>query len=102
MGKNSVRPCGHMFCNICVRRLDRDTPASSSTPSPDDITSGSSAQTRNWVCPKCASDVSYVAGFSGPMNLPGEETLKAKVPVHVLKVEDDGRIKFKSINKTRL
>jgi hypothetical protein len=35
------------------------------------------------------------------MNLPGEEALKVKVPVHVLKVED-GRVQFKSIHKTRI
>ena len=35
------------------------------------------------------------------MNLPGEETLKYKVPVHVLKIED-GVIQFKSIQRTRI
>jgi hypothetical protein len=35
------------------------------------------------------------------MNLPGEETLKCRVPVHVLEIED-GRVQFKSIQRTRI
>jgi hypothetical protein len=45
--------------------------------------------------------VSHVAGFSAPMNLPGEEPLRIKVPVHVLKIED-GRVRFEGVQKTRI
>jgi Zinc finger, C3HC4 type (RING finger) len=85
---NSVRPCDHQFCNVCIRKLE-------------DGHGASREQVKQWKCPTCGSDVSHVAGFSAPMNLPGEEALKVKVPVHVLKIED-GRVRFKSINKTRI
>ncbi|KAK2767454.1 hypothetical protein FQN54_003610 [Arachnomyces sp. PD_36] len=84
-----VRPCNHQFCNVCIRKLEKGDE------------SDSREQIRRWKCPICSSDVSHVAGFSAPMNLPGEEGLKAKVPVHVLKVED-GRVAFKSIQRTRI
>lgn len=35
------------------------------------------------------------------MNLPGEEPMRMKVPVHVLEI-DDGRVRFSSIQKTRI
>lgn len=63
--------------------------------------SSSEQQIKRWKCPTCGSNVSHVAGFSAPMNLPGEEALRVKVPVHVLKVED-GRVEFKSIQTTRI
>ena len=55
----------------------------------------------HWKCPTCNVDVHHVAGFSAAMNLPGEETLKAKGPVRVLKIED-GRVAFKSNQRTRI
>jgi hypothetical protein len=85
---DSVRPCDHQFCNVCIKKIE-------------DEHGVSSQQVKKWKCPKCDGDVSHVAGFSAPMNLPGEEALKVKVPVHVLKIED-GRVKFKSIHKTRI
>ncbi|ERF75222.1 hypothetical protein EPUS_00014 [Endocarpon pusillum Z07020] len=94
-----IRPCDHQFCNVCIRRLDTN----SNNGPQERISSSSSSeqQIRRWRCPTCGSDVSHVAGFSAPMNLPGEEALRVKVPVHVLKVED-GRVKFKSIQTTRI
>jgi hypothetical protein len=85
---DSVRPCDHQFCNICIKKIE-GAPELASQKNP------------NWKCPFCGSNVSHVAGFSAPMNLPGEEALKVKVPVHVLKIED-GRVRFKSINRTRI
>lgn len=85
---DSVRPCDHQFCNVCIRKLE-------------DGNEASSQQIKKWSCPTCSSDVAHVAGFSAPMNLPGEEALKVKVPVHVLKIED-GRVQFKSINRSRI
>lgn len=35
------------------------------------------------------------------MNLPGEELIRSKMPVRVLKI-DDGRVKFRSIRQTRV
>lgn len=52
-------------------------------------------------CPRCNEEISRVAGFSAPMNLPGEESIRTKMPVRVLKV-DDGRAKFESIRQTRI
>lgn len=52
-------------------------------------------------CPVCAAVVSHVAGFSAPMNLPGEETFKVDVPVAMLEVQD-GRVVFESVVKMRL
>lgn len=56
---------------------------------------------KGWQCPQCHQSISHVAGFSAPMNLPGEEAMKVKVPVHVMKVED-GRVAFQSIQKMRI
>ncbi|KAI4629184.1 uncharacterized protein J4E87_003445 [Alternaria ethzedia] len=39
--------------------------------------------------------------FSAPMNLPGEEPLRVKVPVNVLKIED-GRVRFESVQRSRV
>jgi hypothetical protein len=86
---NRIRPCDHQFCNVCIKKLDSDHKP------------GDGKSDRQWKCPTCGSSVLHVAGFSAPMNLPGEEALKVKVPVHVLKVED-GRVQFKSIQKTRI
>ncbi|EFR05201.1 integral membrane protein [Nannizzia gypsea CBS 118893] len=83
-----IRPCDHQFCNICIKKLEI------SRSSGDE---GDSC----WKCPRCGCDVAHVAGFAAPMNLPGEESLKAKVPVHVLKVED-GRAQFQSIRRMRV
>lgn len=52
-------------------------------------------------CPRCNAEIFRVAGFAAPMNLPGEESIRAKMPVRVLKV-DDGRVKFESIRQTRI
>jgi hypothetical protein len=41
------------------------------------------------------------AGFSAPINLPGEEPSRIKVPVDVLRIED-GRLRFRSMQKTRI
>jgi Zinc finger, C3HC4 type (RING finger) len=86
---NSIRPCNHQLCNVCVRELDQSSGGSTE---PD---------RKNWKCPSCQAPVSYVAGFSAPMNLPGEEALKVRVPVNVLEVKD-GRVRFKSVQTTRL
>ncbi|RFU29847.1 hypothetical protein B7463_g6513, partial [Scytalidium lignicola] len=84
-----IRPCDHQFCNVCIKALETRSESSSMV------------GRRQWKCPSCEKAVLHVAGFAAPMNLPGEETLKVKVPVHVLKVED-GRVKFKSIQRTRI
>lgn len=52
-------------------------------------------------CPRCKKHIDHVAGFSSPMNIPGEESLRMKVPVTVLEI-DDGRIRFKSVQTTRM
>ena len=52
-------------------------------------------------CPRCNETISRVAGFAAPMNLPGEELIRSKMPVRVLKI-DDGRVKFRSIRQTRV
>ena len=93
----SIRPCDHQFCNVCIKKLELPEPGG------QEGSASSQAQqvTKHWKCPTCASDVSHVAGFSAPMNLPGEEALKVKVPVHVLKIED-GRVQFRSIQTTRI
>ncbi|OQU97521.1 hypothetical protein CLAIMM_03446 isoform 2 [Cladophialophora immunda] len=89
-----VRPCDHQFCNVCVREID-----------PSSITGAFTSvepQSRDkWFCPTCKTAVSYVAGFSAPMNLPGEDSVKVRVPVNVLEVKD-GRVAFKSIQRSRL
>ena len=56
-----------------------------------------------WSCPAegCGTAIVRVAGFAAPMNLPGEEAFKVDVPVVVLEV-GDGRMRFKSIRKTRI
>ena len=88
-----VRPCGHVFCNVCIREIDSSA------------LSGGSQKTRaldkKWKCLTCNDEVSWVAGFAAPMNLPGEEGLKMRVPVNVLKVED-GRVAFRSVQKSRI
>ncbi|KAI4960067.1 hypothetical protein J4E86_001686 [Alternaria arbusti] len=84
-----IRPCDHQFCNICIKRIEQN--------SGEDVDSAR----RNWKCPTCDSVVSHVAGFSAPMNLPGEEPLRVKVPVNVLKIED-GRMRFTSVHRSRV
>jgi hypothetical protein len=58
---------------------------------------------QKWKCPaiSCGAEVVRVAGFSAPMNLPGEEAFRVDVPVVLLKVED-GRMRFSSVSKTRI
>jgi hypothetical protein len=73
-----LRPCNHQFCNVCVKALESER-----------------------KCLSCKSSVSHVAGFSAPMNLPGEEPMRLKVPVNVLEI-NDGRVRFKSVQKTRI
>ena len=46
-------------------------------------------------CPRCNEEISRVAGFSAPMNLRGEESIRTKMPVRILKI-DDGGVKFQS------
>lgn len=53
------------------------------------------------LCPLCSTSISRVAGFSAPMNLPGEETFKVDVPV-VMYEAQDGRAAFESVVKMRL
>ncbi|KAL4909739.1 hypothetical protein BDW74DRAFT_173233 [Aspergillus multicolor] len=78
-----IRPCNHQFCHVCVKA----------------VASPSGREER--CCPVCSAAVSHVAGFSAPMNLPGEETFKVDVPVVMLEVED-GRAAFQSVVKMRL
>ncbi|KAI4696651.1 uncharacterized protein J4E88_000828 [Alternaria novae-zelandiae] len=85
-----IRPCDHQFCNICIKRIEQNG-------NDEDVDSAH----RNWKCPTCDSAVSHVAGFSAPMNLPGEEPLRVKVPVNVLKIED-GRMRFTSVQRSRV
>ncbi|KAF2178128.1 hypothetical protein K469DRAFT_676307 [Zopfia rhizophila CBS 207.26] len=84
-----IRPCDHQFCNMCIKKLEREGEQ-------DPVLAR-----KNWKCPTCNKSVSHVAGFSAPMNLPGEEPMRMKVPVHVLNIED-GRARFTSIQKTRI
>ncbi|RYN81249.1 hypothetical protein AA0120_g10205 [Alternaria tenuissima] len=84
-----IRPCDHQFCNVCIKRIEQNSNV--------DFASAR----RSWKCPTCDGMVSHVAGFSAPMNLPGEEPLRIKVPVHVLKIED-GRVRFEGVQKTRI
>ncbi|KAF2801145.1 hypothetical protein K505DRAFT_227235, partial [Melanomma pulvis-pyrius CBS 109.77] len=81
-----IRPCSHQFCNVCIRKLNHESGQDNSSTK------------NNWKCPTCNRAVSYVAGFSTPMNLPNEEPMKMKVPVHVLDIKD-GRTRFTSIQK---
>lgn len=60
-----TRPCNHKFCSVCITAV---------------------AQKNR--CPSCKGTVKHVAGFSAPMNLPGEETYKVNVPVVMLEVKD--------------
>ncbi|OAG42872.1 hypothetical protein AYO21_02823 [Fonsecaea monophora] len=89
-----VRPCDHQFCNVCVREVDPLAITRS-------FTSAEPPSREKWFCPTCKRAVSYVAGFSAPMNLPGEETVRVRVPVNVLEVKD-GRVAFKSIQESRI
>lgn len=90
-----VRPCGHVFCNVCIREID-DKSVWMGRGSQSTKASG-----QNRRCLTCQSEVSWVAGFAAPMNLPGEESLRMRVPVNVLKVED-GRMAFRSIQRSRI
>ena len=74
---------------MCIKRIEQN--------SDEDVGSAH----RNWKCPTCDSAVSHVAGFSAPMNLPGEEPLRIKVLVNVLKIED-GRVRFESVQRSRI
>ncbi len=67
----------------------------------DPVTSAEAPSRKKWVCPECKTAVTYVAGFSAPMNLPGEESIKKRVPVHVLAI-NDGRVAFRSIQWSRV
>ncbi|KAL4917868.1 hypothetical protein BDW62DRAFT_217829 [Aspergillus aurantiobrunneus] len=83
-----IRPCNHQFCHICIKNVE---PPSTCTPA-------SRGQRR---CPVCSTPVRHVAGFSAPMNLPGEETFKVDVPVVMLEVQD-GRTAFQSVMEMRV
>ncbi|KAL4740495.1 hypothetical protein BDV11DRAFT_204276 [Aspergillus similis] len=81
-----IRPCNHQFCHMCIKTV---------------ASSGKTSHDEQKRCPVCAAAVSHVAGFSAPMNLPGEETFKVDVPVAMLEVQD-GRAAFESVVKMRL
>ncbi|BCS18370.1 RING finger protein [Aspergillus puulaauensis] len=81
-----VRPCNHQFCHVCIKAIA----------SPRANTSSNEQR-----CPLCSANIAHVAGFSAPMNLPGEETFKVDVPVVMLEV-DDGRTAFQSVMEMRL
>ncbi|KAL4818499.1 hypothetical protein BDW67DRAFT_182658 [Aspergillus spinulosporus] len=81
-----VRPCNHQFCHICIKAV---------------ALPGKTSLDEQKRCPVCAAAISHVAGFSAPMNLPGEETFKVDVPVVMLEVQD-GRAAFESVVKMRL
>ncbi|KAL4787455.1 hypothetical protein BJX76DRAFT_363397 [Aspergillus varians] len=83
-----VRPCNHQFCHVCIKAVA--SPSTDTSPNRD-----------GRRCPLCSTSVQHVAGFSAPMNLPGEETFKVDVPVVMLEVQD-GRTAFESIVKMRL
>ncbi|ENI00582.1 hypothetical protein COCC4DRAFT_53609 [Bipolaris maydis ATCC 48331] len=86
-----VRPCAHQFCNTCIKAIEEGS-----------ATESDSQQAAPWKCPTCSTPVSHVAGFSAPMNLPGEEPMpRTKVFVNVLKVED-GRARFTTVQKSRV
>ncbi|KAL3431832.1 hypothetical protein BDV09DRAFT_206421 [Aspergillus tetrazonus] len=82
----TIRPCNHQFCHMCVKAV---------------APPGKTSHGEQKCCPVCAAVVSHVAGFSAPMNLPGEETFKVDVPVAMLEVQD-GRAVFESVVKMRL
>ncbi|KAF2021493.1 hypothetical protein BU24DRAFT_417132 [Aaosphaeria arxii CBS 175.79] len=90
-----IRPCGHQFCNQCVRKLAEEEGAEGEV---------RMRQRNHWRCPTCQGGIKHVAGFSAPMNLPGEEPLRMKVPVHVLGINEvDGRTGFRSrLQMTRI
>ncbi|KAL4751101.1 hypothetical protein BDW72DRAFT_212901 [Aspergillus terricola var. indicus] len=81
-----VRPCNHQFCHMCIKAV---------------ASAGETSHDEQKRCPICAAAVSHVAGFSAPMNLPGEETFKVDVPVTMLEVQD-GRAAFVSAVNMRL
>jgi len=58
---SSIRPCNHQFCNVCIKQLQSQH---------------GDGSTDEWKCPTCSTNVSHVAGFSAPMNLPGEEPIR--------------------------
>ena len=82
----SIRPCNHQFCNVCIKHLETQSGVES---------------VREWKCPTCSTNVYHVAGFSAPMNLPGEEAFNVDVQVTMLKV-NDGRVAFDSVVKMRM
>ncbi|KAL4986745.1 hypothetical protein BDW68DRAFT_178446 [Aspergillus falconensis] len=81
-----IRPCNHQFCHMCIKTI---------------ASPGKDTRDEQKRCPLCAAAVSHVAGFSAPMNLPGEETFKVDVPVVLMEVQD-GRVAFESMVKMRL
>jgi len=89
-----VRPCDHIFCNVCIQEID---PSALS----GNFVSAQAPINNKWHCPTCKVPVSHVAGFAAPMNLPGEEGVKMRVPVNVLEVRD-GRVAFKSVQNSRI
>jgi hypothetical protein len=81
---HSVRPCNHQFCFQCIQQVEHQN-------------------AQQYRCPAqgCDAQILRIAGFSAPMNLPGEEAFKVKVPVVVLEVKD-GRTEFRSIHHSRI
>jgi hypothetical protein len=51
---------------------------------------------KKWKHPNCNGSVSHLASFSVPMNLPGEEPVRVKVPVNTLMIKDGG-VRFLSM-----
>ncbi|KAL2867674.1 uncharacterized protein BJX67DRAFT_352058 [Aspergillus lucknowensis] len=83
-----IRPCNHQFCHMCIKAVA--SPGTSTQPGRE-----------GRRCPICSTGIYHIAGFSAPMNLPGEETFKVNVPVIMLEVED-GRAAFESVVEMRL
>lgn len=83
-----VRPCNHQFCNVCIKTLKNTK-----------FIKALKGTRRK--CPTCRLPFLHVAGFSAPMNLPGEEPMRMKVPVNVLEI-NDGRVRFKGNQTTRI
>ncbi|OJJ63984.1 hypothetical protein ASPSYDRAFT_26018 [Aspergillus sydowii CBS 593.65] len=82
-----VRPCNHQFCHLCIKAIA--------------LPGANTGSGHEQCCPLCSANITRVAGFSAPMNLPGEETFKVDVPVVMLEVED-GRTAFQSVMEMRL
>lgn len=73
-----MRPCGCAMCNICVRGM-------------------------GGKCKSCGKEIMYVAGFSAPMSLPGEEGKgRYNVEVEILWKDEKGKLSTERNVKRRL